>query len=49
MELYLLGRQPALVLHPPDDRLLRGQRVRIVDLESREEQAPLPESPHRSD
>ena len=44
VELYLLGGQPALVLHRPDDRLLRGHRVRIVYLESREEQASLPEN-----
>ncbi len=44
VELYLLGGQPALVLHRPDDRLLRGQRVRIVYLESGEEGAPPPEN-----
>jgi len=40
VELYLLAGHPSLVLHRPDDPILRGQRVRIVYLESPNEPAP---------
>ena len=42
VELYLLAGHPSLVLHRPDDPILRGQRVRIVYLESLDAPAPVP-------
>ena len=41
VELYLLAGQPSLVLHRPDEPILRGQRIRIVYLERRDEPAPV--------
>ena len=49
VELYLLAGQPSLVLHRPDDPILRGKRVRIVYLESRDAQVPHPENPRVSE
>jgi len=43
VELYLLSGQPELLLHRPEDRILRGKRIRIVYLGSPDAHAPVTE------
>jgi hypothetical protein len=48
VELFLLSSPPMVVLHRPDDPILRGQRIRIVYLEHPDAEAPVPQRPDDS-